>query len=255
MRALASATEDPQRGAARVLDLVPAAAAEDKEGKEAVGRAHPLLAARAYFPLTESATEGGRGGRRGGYGALNPAHRPKPAAAQNALLADPRLLARRLRGAVAEASEEGEFVEPDRSSLAARLGERAGAFSSSGGGGRSSGGLPLPAATFALGPSELPEDAWEGGGGGGSGSSSSSSSLDESAAARAKKKSDDDFGRRNAKAVVRAMQHAWAGYKSHAWGRDELKPVSGRGNDPWGGNGVFTEELVELVVGYAEDSL
>ena len=230
VRALASATEDPQKGAARVLDLVPAAATA-VEDKEEVMRARPVLAARAFFPLTESAMEGVRGGRRGGYMPLNPAHRSKPAVAQNALLRDPRLEASRLRRAVAVPSEVGEFVEPDRSSLAARLGERA--FSSSGGRNGGSGGLPLPAATFALGPSGLPEDAWEGG---------KVSSLD--AAARAKS---DEFGRRNAQAVVRAMQHAWAGYKSHAWGRDELKPVSGRANDPWGGIGCTLVDSLDTL--------
>lgn len=28
------------------------------------------------------------------------------------------------------------------------------------------------------------------------------------------------------KAVVRAAQHAWNGYKAHAWGHDNLKPIS-----------------------------
>lgn len=34
------------------------------------------------------------------------------------------------------------------------------------------------------------------------------------------------------KAVVTAFKHAWKGYKDHAWGRDELKPVS-RGHNTW----------------------
>ena len=38
-----------------------------------------------------------------------------------------------------------------------------------------------------------------------------------------------------AEAVKEAMQHTWNGYKSKAWGSDELKPMSGRGHDNWGG--------------------
>ena len=34
------------------------------------------------------------------------------------------------------------------------------------------------------------------------------------------------------KAVVNAFKHAWKGYKAHAWGRDELRPVS-RGYSTW----------------------
>ena len=34
------------------------------------------------------------------------------------------------------------------------------------------------------------------------------------------------------KAVVTAFKHAWKGYKNHAWGRDELKPVS-NGHSTW----------------------
>ena len=34
------------------------------------------------------------------------------------------------------------------------------------------------------------------------------------------------------KAVVDAFRHAWKGYKDHAWGRDELRPVS-HGHSTW----------------------
>ena len=33
------------------------------------------------------------------------------------------------------------------------------------------------------------------------------------------------------KAVVEAFQHAWKAYKEHAWGKDELKPISKESNE------------------------
>jgi sensor histidine kinase YesM len=36
----------------------------------------------------------------------------------------------------------------------------------------------------------------------------------------------DDTTRERRDAVRNAMAHAWKGYRTHAWGRDELKPVS-----------------------------
>lgn len=33
------------------------------------------------------------------------------------------------------------------------------------------------------------------------------------------------------KAVVKAYQHAWAGYKKYAWGHDELMPLTKSYND------------------------
>lgn len=32
-------------------------------------------------------------------------------------------------------------------------------------------------------------------------------------------------------AVVQSFKHAWKGYKEHAWGHDNLKPVSGMASD------------------------
>ena len=43
---------------------------------------------------------------------------------------------------------------------------------------------------------------------------------------------------KRAEAVKNAMRHCWKGYKDHAWGFDELKPQSGRGQNNWGGMGV-----------------
>ena len=38
-------------------------------------------------------------------------------------------------------------------------------------------------------------------------------------------------------AVINALRHAWKGYEAHAWGADELKPVS-RGRTDWVGLGL-----------------
>jgi hypothetical protein len=35
--------------------------------------------------------------------------------------------------------------------------------------------------------------------------------------------------------IKAGMQHAWSGYKSYAWGSDELKPLSKKGVENWGG--------------------
>jgi len=43
------------------------------------------------------------------------------------------------------------------------------------------------------------------------------------------------------------MKHAWAGYKKYAWGHDELKPQSRRGNDNWGGMGVTLVDSLDTV--------
>jgi mannosyl-oligosaccharide alpha-1,2-mannosidase len=40
-------------------------------------------------------------------------------------------------------------------------------------------------------------------------------------------------------AVIKAAAgHAWRGYKDHAWGHDEIKPVSGKNGDPFNGWGA-----------------
>ena len=36
-------------------------------------------------------------------------------------------------------------------------------------------------------------------------------------------------------AVKRNFTHAWKGYKEHAWLRDEVQPISGGSQDPFGG--------------------
>ena len=39
-------------------------------------------------------------------------------------------------------------------------------------------------------------------------------------------------------AIVEAFVHSWRGYERHAWGYDELRPVSNKPNDAWGGFAV-----------------
>ena len=48
----------------------------------------------------------------------------------------------------------------------------------------------------------------------------------------------DQISKKRALAVKAAMQHSWNNYKQRAWGFDELKPQSGRGQNNWGGMGV-----------------
>ena len=39
-------------------------------------------------------------------------------------------------------------------------------------------------------------------------------------------------------AVVEAFRHAWDGYAAHAWGADEILPVTGQPSNSWGGLGA-----------------
>lgn len=47
-------------------------------------------------------------------------------------------------------------------------------------------------------------------------------------------------------AVRAAFRHAWAGYRAAAWGHDELRPVTNRTNDSWGGFGVTLVDALGL---------
>jgi len=48
----------------------------------------------------------------------------------------------------------------------------------------------------------------------------------------------DQVARARSGLVKKAMQHAWKGYKEHAFGKDELLPLSQGGQDNWGGMGT-----------------
>jgi len=49
------------------------------------------------------------------------------------------------------------------------------------------------------------------------------------------------------KAVVEAMKHAWNGYKSLAWGKDQLMPISGRSQE-WMGCGLTIIDALDTLV-------
>ena len=57
--------------------------------------------------------------------------------------------------------------------------------------------------------------------------------------------------------VRSAFVHAWSGYERHAWGRDELHPLSNTSNDRWGGlaitmiDSLDTMQLMRLDSQYA----
>ena len=47
--------------------------------------------------------------------------------------------------------------------------------------------------------------------------------------------------------VVKAMKHAWGGYKKYAYGKDELLPISQDGQDNWGGMGTTLVDSLRQV--------
>jgi len=61
-------------------------------------------------------------------------------------------------------------------------------------------------------------------------------------------KESDDLGYIRREKIKLGMKHAWEGYKKHAWGRDELKPISKRGQDNWGGMGVTLVDSLDTVI-------
>jgi hypothetical protein len=48
-------------------------------------------------------------------------------------------------------------------------------------------------------------------------------------------------------AVRRAMQHAWGGYTTHAYGHDEVRPVTNATNDSWGGWGATLIDALDTL--------
>ncbi|KAJ2722451.1 hypothetical protein GGI07_003286 [Coemansia sp. Benny D115] len=63
---------------------------------------------------------------------------------------------------------------------------------------------------------------------------------------------DDDNGTKQTDeerrdAVRAAMKHAWEGYRTYAFGHDELHPVSNRSNDKWGGWGVTLVDALDTL--------
>lgn len=58
--------------------------------------------------------------------------------------------------------------------------------------------------------------------------------------------SDAELAERRA-AVRAAMQHAWAGYETYAWGYDELCPVSKKGKNDFGGLGATPVDSLDTL--------
>ncbi|CAJ0924069.1 unnamed protein product, partial [Mesorhabditis belari] len=56
-------------------------------------------------------------------------------------------------------------------------------------------------------------------------------------------------GPKNARqeAVVKAFQHAWAGYKKYAWGQDELRPIS-KSYSTWIGAGLTLVDAFDTAI-------
>jgi len=52
------------------------------------------------------------------------------------------------------------------------------------------------------------------------------------------KRERDTVARTRRAHVRNSMQHAWEGYRTYAWGMDEVLPRSRSGHDPWGGMGT-----------------
>lgn len=71
--------------------------------------------------------------------------------------------------------------------------------------------------------------------------------VSASGVSAAERADSDALGRLNAQRVVGAMKHAWRGYKAHAWGHDELKPISGRSSDNWGGIGCTLVDALDTL--------
>jgi hypothetical protein len=58
----------------------------------------------------------------------------------------------------------------------------------------------------------------------------------------------NEISRARSDVVIKAMQHAWSGYKKYAYGRDELLPISQDGQDNWGGMGTTLIDSLRQVV-------
>ena len=57
----------------------------------------------------------------------------------------------------------------------------------------------------------------------------------------------DRLGRVRRESVKDGMKHAWKGYKDHAWGHDEVLPLTREGSDNWGGMGVTLVDSLDTL--------
>jgi len=49
-------------------------------------------------------------------------------------------------------------------------------------------------------------------------------------------------------AIRKAFLHAWGGYKRYAWGSDELKPISKKKENGWGGVGATLLDSLDTII-------
>jgi mannosyl-oligosaccharide alpha-1,2-mannosidase len=64
---------------------------------------------------------------------------------------------------------------------------------------------------------------------------------------KAEKDESDKKGQKRADEIKKAMSWIWSNYHQYAYGHDELKPVSKRGNDPWGFMGVTLVDSLDTL--------
>jgi len=57
----------------------------------------------------------------------------------------------------------------------------------------------------------------------------------------------DELARSRRYHIKQAMSHAWHGYEAQAFGKDELLPQSGRGNNKWGGMGMTLVDALDTL--------
>lgn len=57
----------------------------------------------------------------------------------------------------------------------------------------------------------------------------------------------DAEGRKRADIIRQRMKDVWSSYRQFSWGRDELKPISKRGTDNWGGMGVTLVDTLDTL--------
>jgi mannosyl-oligosaccharide alpha-1,2-mannosidase len=53
--------------------------------------------------------------------------------------------------------------------------------------------------------------------------------------------------RRKQAAIVGAMRHSWGGYVAHAWGMDELMPLTQTGKNSFGGLGATIVDALDTL--------
>jgi len=57
----------------------------------------------------------------------------------------------------------------------------------------------------------------------------------------------DALARQRREAIKKSMQRVWKTYREHAWGSDELKPISLQGQDNWGGIGCTLVDSLDTL--------